>query len=914
MTAYTWSTLRSRQKITFTSTDSLIFDDPAVKPTTLLVESAGPLSAGPTTIFLNFGDNFISLMTDAKTLTGNNIVFADGGQMIFGDNSTQTLNDDKANKIIGTSKDDYIFGLGGDDTIDGGDGGDVIVGGDGDNVLNGDAGADSLTGGMGNDTLNGGDGNDTLDGGVGADYLDGGDGNDTLTVGDGGRDTLIGGAGDDELSALYALDPVSLDGGLGDDTLYGGNGNDTLVGGGGFDWLEGGDGDDLYIVSNRDVYIKDVNGDDSAIVSVDFVKIPTTIEHVTYVNGAKALPYWIDALIPNDASAYRTLLGPSKTFNYAFPDALPSYDPSWSDQSGYAPFNAQQKAFSLLALNYISKVVDLRFVETNAPNRVNTITFANNNQSSSAGYSYYPDIDFIGSDIFLKNSPDNLAPADGRYSAMVFIHEIGHALGLKHPFSHEQANGGTDPGPFLPSAEETSTWTVMSYNSRPEDYHLEYSDLDIAALQYLYGPSLTARTGDDVYKINALTSNFIWDGAGKDTLSAEGLTANATLYLDPGYWGFIGAKTQLITSPGQVTVNFGTVIENLIGGSGDDHLYGNAVDNAITGGAGDDVIDGGAGVDLCIYRGLSSQYVVTRLSNGSFQVKDTVSSRDGSDVLTNVERVSFTDGEQNLSAFVQKSPPGIYSHNDILLQNANDGACFVWGMNGLTYAAERTGFVGWTPGKEWLARSTGDFNGDGKSDILLQRDADGACFVWQMDGLNRLEGGSGFIGWEPGKDWQAKSTGDFNGDGKSDILLQRDSDGACFVWEMNGLDRLDGGSGFVGWAPGAEWRVRTTGDFNGDGKSDILLQNANDGACFVWEMNGLNFLSENSYGFVGWTPGKEWQALSAGDYNNDGKSDILLQRTTDGACFVWEMNGLDRIDGGSGFVGWTPGPEWHVAA
>jgi len=110
-----------------------------------------------------------------------------------------------------------------------------------------------------------------------------------------------------------------------------------------------------------------------------------------------------------------------------------------------------------------------------------------------------------------------------------------------------------------------------------------------------YGPSKTARTGNDTYRIDASASNFIWDGAGLDTVSAEGLSAAITLYLEPGYWGFVGAKSALITSAGQITVNFGSVIENAIGGSGDDHLYGNGVNNEITGLGGDDAIDGGVG-------------------------------------------------------------------------------------------------------------------------------------------------------------------------------------------------------------------------------------------------------------------------------------------------------------------------------
>ena len=251
--------------------------------------------------------------------------------------------------------------------------------------------------------------------------------------------------------------------------------------------------------------------------------------------------------------------------------------------------------------------------------------------------------------------------------------------------------------------------------------------------------------------------------------------------------------------------------------------------------------------------------------------------------------------------------------SDILLQNAVDGACYVWEQDGLTLKAGGAGFVGWTPGANWQAKATGDFNGDGKSDILLQNTVDGACYVWEMDGLGLKTGGAGFVGWTPGANWQAKATGDFNGDGKSDILLQNSVDGACYVWEMDGLGLKTGGAGFVGWAPGANWQVKGTGDFNRDGKSDILLQNSVDGACYVWELDGLG-LKAGGAGFVGWTPGKDWQVRGTGDVNGDGKSDILLQNARDGACYVWEMDGLSLVPGGAGYVGWAPGADWHAVA
>lgn len=461
-----------------------------------------------------------------------------------------------------------------------------------------------------------------------------------------------------------------------DDILSGRAGNDTLDGGAGNDELYGGDGNDSYIIRDRWDQVYDTSGTDSGLIQVDFYKADPDIENWTWAAGVQKLPYWIDSLIPGAATGFLPVLGSGKTFYYCFPTSAPVYF-SNEDASGFKAFTAQQQAFVREALAYISTIVDLQFVETTEAAAVNTIVFANNIQSGSSGYAYFPHDSYIGSDVLLNysgSSVSNLTPSSGEFSALTLIHELGHALGLKHPFSQTDSEG-----PYLPSAENSSQWTVMSYNNRTSEYYLRYSPLDIAALQYLYGPS-TADSGDDTYTPATGTSNFIWDGNGINAIDGSALTQALTLYLEPGYWGYIGSKSTLISDPGQITVNFGTVIERATGGSAADTITGNSADNRIdglggndmlSGGAGNDLLDGGEGNDTfyalsgkdAIYGGNGTDRLVISQNASAMQVTKlrgevfVVNDANGTNVAVcrNVEELQFNDTTirlSTMSAFV----------------------------------------------------------------------------------------------------------------------------------------------------------------------------------------------------------------------------------------------------------------------
>jgi Ca2+-binding RTX toxin-like protein len=686
--------------------------------------------------------------------------------------------DDELDTYTGTGN-KQLDGGAGNDTIYGGNGNDTLIGGAGNDSLTGDEGSDSLDGGSGADTLYGGDGNDSLVGGTGDDRIIPDDGRDTvyggagndqingylnpdgswqfwtslgpiLSYGDDGDDFLYGSNAADSLYSGNGHDFVHgssgndlVNGDLGNDTLYGGDGNDTLLGGAGndsligdegsdsldggsgADTLYGGDGNDTYLIDNLNDYIFDSDGNDQAIVSVSWAKIPSFIERVTYTNGANALPYWISALVDDEASgnSFKKLLGDLNTFYYVFPTTLPSYDKKAEHGVGYTAFNATQKANTQTALSYISTVLDIKFAPSNTADQPNTFAFALNTQTSSAGYAQYPDDTSSGSDVFLNNKEYNATLNPGTDGAQTLIHEIGHALGLKHPFDEKDADGDVATPPYLQGDEDNTRWTQMSYTQRDQDNVLSYSLLDIAALQYLYGPSKIVRTGNDTYAVKTTEANFIWDGVGNDTISAIGANQPLTLYLEPGYWSYFGAtKAATITSAGQITINFGTVIERAEGTTYADVIVGNTASNTIDGGVGADSLDGGAGndsliggdgndtlmgglgsdsllggdgVDTVIYDGVSAAYVISTIS-GSADVQVLSLSNGEQDRLSSVEFLQFSDktlaiadaarGSYSLLAIANTVNEGTSASFQLTTNNVMIGSTVAFSVNGIAAA------------------------------------------------------------------------------------------------------------------------------------------------------------------------------------------------------------------------------------
>ena len=232
----------------------------------------------------------------------------------------------------------------------------------------------------------------------------------------------------------------------------------------------------------------------------------------------------------------------------------------------------------------------------------------------------------------------------GSYEYLCFIHELGHALGLMH-INVYLKNIKND-------AILTYKYSVMAYqfaDIKDADfaglYPMTFMLVDILLLQYLYGPNMTTRlenntygfhsnTGRASYSLNSIEDKLvscIWDSGGIDTLDFSLYTVNQVINLNEGCFSDIGGLRS------NISIAYNTIIENAIGGKGDDTLIGNPFDNNLIGGDGNDLFYGGDGNDL-FYGGSGNDVIYGELGN------DVLYGDDGDDMLIDYYGANMLDG------------------------------------------------------------------------------------------------------------------------------------------------------------------------------------------------------------------------------------------------------------------------------
>jgi serralysin len=369
--------------------------------------------------------------------------------------------------------------------------------------------------------------------------------------------------------------------------------------------------------------------------------------------------------IPSSANVAGVVYGTKWTsaLTYSFPDSTTDYGSYTHSATGFVQVSFEQRqavrqilegssaysggpvfkygSFEAVCNINISEAADFLGYSDLMFGQVDTFDGSNLGTARVADFPIVegPPVRNSAGDVFFGDDPTNSYrnPIPGSYEWQTHIHEIGHAMGLKH--------GHNAGSPFnsvtLPYDRDSMEFSVMTYRSyvggsttagySNETYGYAQTLMmsDIAALQYLYGADFTTNAGNTIYTWSPTTGEMflngagqgapganrifltIWDGGGSDTYDMSNYGNAVAINLNPGLWSttsnaqkaYLGYGNYARANVFNAYLYNGdarSYIENAIGGSGDDVIVGNAVRNVLRGSAGADFLSSLGGSDTLI--------------------------------------------------------------------------------------------------------------------------------------------------------------------------------------------------------------------------------------------------------------------------------------------------------------------------
>jgi len=232
---------------------------------------------------------------------------------------------------------------------------------------------------------------------------------------------------------------------------------------------------------------------------------------------------------------------------------------------------------------------------------------------------------------------------------------------------------------------------------------------------------------------------------------------------------------------------------------------------------------------------------------------------------------------------------------DLLWWHQTQGVLYAWFLNGvvqsggsfLSPAAAAT---------SWHVEAVADLDGDARPDLVWRHQTTGLLYAWLLNGVNQTSSGYLTPGPVTDTNWKIEGIGDLNGDGKNDLLWRHQTTGSLYAWFMDDLDRIGASALTPGGVSDTNWKIEGVGDFDNDGRPDILWRHQTTGFLYVWFMNGTT-QTGGSYLTPNRVIDTNWHVEAVADVNGDQKPDLVWRHQTSGSLYAWYLNGVVQAGG-----------------
>jgi len=290
---------------------------------------------------------------------------------------------------------------------------------------------------------------------------------------------------------------------------------------------------------------------------------------------------------------------------------------------------------------------------------------------------------------------------------------------------------------------------------------------------------------------------------------------------------------------------------------------------------------------------------------GSFSLLGYINSFDP---VTGLEKITFTERTAGISDDFSGS--GL---SDILWRNSSNGELDVWNATNLnpnsnyTFSPQELAVV---PAAGWTLETVGDYNGDGKVDLLWRNNSTGEVDVWNSTSASTVGFTTSTLAEVPTVWALQQSAADFNGDGLADLVWRNTSTGELDLWSSKGNASETYTTQSLGVIP-LVWSPQEFGDFNGDGRADIIWRNSSTNEVDVWSSKvgtGVAFNTQD----LGVIP-TVWLMQGVGDFNGNGNDGLVWRNTSNGEVDIWTFTGNSTLSVATQEVAVVP-TNWNLVA